>query len=79
MVIEVVASDLENDRDRRGCRLGRQRSGIPDGDEQCDRPPSQFGGQHRQPIHLTIGPSINDRHVLALDKSGFLQGLAKCA
>jgi hypothetical protein len=63
MVIEVVASDLENDRDRRGCRLGRQRSGIPDGDEQGDRPPSQFGGQPRQPIHLTIGPSINDRHV----------------
>ena len=75
-----VFADDEDDGDRRGCRLGREcrRRGSERGDH-GDLPANQFGRQRRQPIDLTFGPAVFDRHVLALDIAGLLQALAECA
>src|SRR5262249_28048058 len=40
---------------------------------------NQFGRQRRQSIDLIFGPTVLDRHVLALDIAGVLQALAKSA
>ena len=75
----VFAGD-EDDGDRRGCRLGRQRDGsTADRGDHGDLPANQIGRQRRQPIDLILGPAVFDRHVLALDKARFLQALAKSA
>ena len=55
------------------------RSGAADRGDHGDLSANQFGRQRRQPIDLTFGPAVFDRHVLALDIAGFLQALAKCA
>ena len=44
-----------------------------------DLPANQFGRQRRQPIELTLGPAVFNRHVLALDVACLLQALAECA
>ena len=75
-----VFGDDEDDGDRRGCRLGRQRrSEVAGRGDHGDLPANQFGRQRRQPIDLILGPAVFDRHVLALDIAGVLQALAKCA
>src|SRR5262249_40597623 len=38
----------------------------------------EFRREARQPIELIVRPTIFDRHVLALDKSFFLQTLLEC-
>ena len=38
---------------------------------------NQISRQRRQPIVLAARPAVFDRHVLAFDKSGFVQALAK--
>ena len=75
-----VFGDDEDDGDRRGCRLGRERrSGTSGRDDHGDLSANQFGRQRRQSIDLILGPAVFDRHVLALDIAGVLQALAKCA
>ena len=75
-----VFGDGEDDGDRRGCRLGRQRrSGASGRDDHGDLSANQIGRQLRQPIDLILGPAVYDRHVLALDIAGLLQALAKSA
>ena len=75
-----VVANGEDDGDRRGCRLGRERHrGTFDRDDHGDPPANQFGRQRRQPIELSLGPAVFDRHVLALDIAALLQGLAKYA
>ena len=60
--------------------LGRERHrGAFDRDDHGDPPANQFGRQRRQPIELSLGPAVFDRHVLALDIAALLQALAKYA
>jgi hypothetical protein len=75
----VFAYD-EDDGDRRGCRLGRERhSGASVRGDHHDLPANQLGRQRRQPVKLVLGPAVFNRHVLALDIAGVFQALAKCA
>jgi hypothetical protein len=78
--LDRVFADDENDGDRRGCRLGRQRlTDTAQRDDDCDSPAHQFGRQRRQPIRLTLGPAVFDHGVLAFDMAGVFQALAKSA
>ena len=53
-----VFADDEDDRDRRGCRLGRQRrQGASGRGDHGDPPANQFGRQRRQPIDIDSRPS----------------------
>jgi hypothetical protein len=63
-----VFTDGEDDGDRRGCRLGRERhrEASACGDHR-DPSANQVGRQHRQPIELILGPAVFDRHVFPLD------------
>ena len=68
--LDRVFADNEDDWDRLGCRLGRERaargrreSRLPSAD--------QFDRQRWQPVELTLGPAVFNRHVLALDITGF--------
>jgi hypothetical protein len=75
-----VVGDDEDDGDRRGCRLGRQRRrGTSGCDDHGDLSTNQFGRQRRQSIVLTFGPGIFNRYVLALNIAGVFETLAKCA
>ena len=75
-----VFGDGEDDGDRRGCRLGRQRhSRASERGDHSDLPANQIGRQLRQSIELILGPAVHDRHVLALDIAGLFQALAKSA
>ena len=75
-----VFGDDKDDGDRRGCRLGREWCyGASGRDDHSDLPANQFGRQWRQPIVLTFGPPVFDRHVLAFDITSLLQALAKRA
>ena len=70
----VLASD-EDDRDRRGCRLGRERWGSASGrSDHGDLSANQIGRQLRQSIDLILRPAVFDRHVLALDIAGVSSG-----
>ena len=40
---------------------------------------NQVGRQRRQPIVLNLGPTVDDRDVLALDVASLLQTPAECA
>jgi hypothetical protein len=72
-----VYSDDEDDGDRRGCRLGRQRrSGTSGHHDHGNLPANQFGRQRRQPIELIVGRAVFDRHVLALDRAAVFEALA---
>ena len=72
--------DVEDDGDRRGCRLGRERrSGTAGRDDHGDLSANQFGRQRRQSIDLILRPAVFDRHVLALDIAGVFEALAKSA
>ena len=69
--LDRVFADDENDGDRRGCRLGRQRRLIPPSATiTATSPAHQFGRQRRQPIGLTLRPAVFDRDVLAFDIAG---------
>ena len=75
-----VFADGEDDGDRRGCRLGRQRRiGTSGRGDHGDLSANQFGRQRRQSIDLILGPAVFDRHVLALDIAGVFEALAECA
>src|SRR5262245_2518471 len=75
-----VFRDGKDDRDRRGCGLGRQRRvGTSGRDDHGDLSANQFGDQGRYPIDLILTPAVFDRDVLALDMAGILKTLAECA
>ena len=59
-----VAADREDDRNRRGRRLGRERrSGAAGRDDHGHLAANQIGRQRRQPIVSALRPAIFDRHV----------------
>ena len=73
-----VFADGEDNGDRRGCRLGRERRrGTSSRGDHGDLAANQFGGQCRQPIELTLRPAVFDRHVLALDIASFAEALSE--
>src|SRR6266545_3938449 len=70
---------MKDGRDRRACSLGRERRGNSARGDHVDPSVNQFDRQLRQPIELTFGEPIYDRHVLALDVAGVFETLAECA
>src|SRR5262245_6796861 len=63
----------ENDGDRRGCFLGRQRhSRTSKRGDHGDLTANQVGRQRGQSIDLILAPAIHDRDVLALDIAAIL-------
>ena len=73
-----VFADEEDDGDRRGCRLGRERRRVPPVAAITATRANQIGRQRRQPIDLVVGPAVFDRHILALDVASVFQALAEC-
>src|SRR5262249_13247318 len=72
-----VAASREYDRSGGGPRLGRWGRCVStycnnDGDLLTH----QVGGESRQSIVLTLGPTIVERDVLTLDKACFIESLA---
>jgi hypothetical protein len=59
-----VVGGKQDDWDGRGCRLGREHRRVTSG-----LLANQFGRQRRQSIDLIFGPTVLDRHVLALDNA----------
>ena len=74
-----VIADVEDDGDRRGCRLGRDRRTISNCCDHGDLAANQFGRQRGQPIELTLRPAVLDRYVLAFNIAGVFEALAKSA
>src|SRR5262249_16781906 len=68
----------EDDGNRRGCRLRRERRESGNRDDHGYLAASQIGRQLRQLIDLILGEAIRDCYVLALDKAGLLQTLVEC-
>ena len=70
---------VEDDRNRRGRRLCRQRRRSATADNHGHLTANQIGRQCRQSIVFALRPAIFDRHVPALDIAGFAQALAERA
>ena len=77
--LDRVAAGQEDDRNRRGRRLGRQRRRSAARGNHGHLTTNQIGRQRRQSIVLALRPAIFDRHVPALDIAGFAQALAERA
>ena len=76
--LDRVFGDAEDDRDRRGCSFGRERSGAVAGrGDHGHATADQIGHQRRQAIVLALQPVVLDRHVLAFDVAGFVEALAE--
>jgi len=75
--LDWVLGDAENDRDRRRCRFGRARSRSAGGrGDQRHAATDQIGHQRWQLIVSSFQPVVLDRHVLAVDKTGFVEAFA---
>src|SRR5262249_11341942 len=75
-----IFGDDEDDRNRRGCRLGRRRrSDTPRRGNYRDLPANQFGCQGRQSIELTFGPAVFNSEAHAFDITSLSEALAKSA
>src|SRR5262249_23812931 len=76
--LDRVAAEAEDDWNRSGRGLGRERRG--DATHRCDdshRAAHQIGRQFRQSIKVIVGPAVFDRDVAALGVVGFAQPLAE--
>ena len=77
-VLGRVGADYEDEGDRRGRSLRRQRRNVvADRHDHIDSAADQIDGQRGQPIIVTLRPAVFDRQVLALDIAGFAQPLAE--
>ena len=74
----VPAIDEDNGNGRRR-RLGRQCRGIGVGHDHRDLAANQIGRQHGQLLVSPLRPAAFDRHVPALDVTGFVQALVECS
>src|SRR5215831_10396587 len=71
-----VAASREYDRYGRGPRLGRKgRCVSTHCNDDGDLLAGEIGGKPRQPIVLTLSPTIVERDVLTLDKARFIESL----
>jgi len=74
-----VFGDAERNRNGLGRSFGREcRSRAPGHRDHAHLTTDQIGGQLRHPIEVAFTPAIFERHVLALDVSGFRETPAKC-
>ena len=72
-----VDARKENDRYGRGRGLGCLSAWKPTiGDNQCNAPANELGGERRQALVLIICPQIVNRYVAPLNKAGLAQPLA---
>ena len=73
-----VADGVEEDRDRRGRVLRRERRRVAAlGHDHVDLAGDEVGGQRGQPINVALAPAIFDHHVLSLDVAGLAQSLTE--
>src|SRR5262249_4568908 len=78
--LDWVFGGDENDGNRPGCRLCRQRhSRTSERGDHCNLPANQVGRQRRQSIDLIFAPAVYDRDVLALDIPAILEATVKSA
>src|SRR5262249_48317478 len=57
--------------------LGCKRSNITaDGNNDCNLPADEIGGQCSKPTVISLRPAVFDRHVAAFDKTGVIQPLS---
>src|SRR5262249_35300212 len=60
-----------------GCGLGEKRSNITaDGNNDCNLPADEIGGQCSKPTVISLRPAVFDRHAAAFDKTGVIQPLS---
>ena len=74
-----VFANAEDDWDRRRRRLGRQCRSIAEARDHGDPPSSQIGCHFRQLIQATLGPTMENSDVVALDVARVLQAQMECA
>ena len=71
-----IATKEEDDRHGGGRRLGRHNRYVAaDGDNASHSPLYELGGERRQPVVMTIGPTIIDRDILTLDEAGVVKAM----
>src|SRR5207253_8393209 len=76
--LDRVVTDAEDNRNRRGRGLGREGSVVAGGrGDDGHATPDQVSHQRRQALVLGLDVMVLDRHVLALNISGFADGLAE--
>ena len=77
-VLHRIAADCEDDRNRRGGRLGRKcRAKCAACDDHGHLTATRSAASAGKPIVLTFRPAVFDRHVLALDIAGFAEALTE--
>src|SRR5262249_27249075 len=75
-----VVSGAEDDRNRGGCRLGRQCHRRATGrDEHRNSLAHQISRQCRQSLKFIVGPAVLDRKIYAFAIAGVLEALGKSA
>src|SRR5206468_10682693 len=72
-----IGAGGENDGNRCGRRLGRERRRVAGGYNRPHLTADQIGSQRRQSLVLTLGIAVLDRHIAALDVAGFAQASAE--
>src|SRR5258708_6992518 len=68
-----IETESKYDRDLRGGRFGRQRPDIIARENHGDAPAVQIGRKLRVMLRAALGPAVADHHVLAFDKTHFLE------
>ena len=68
-----VIADVEDDGDRRGCPLGRDRRTISNCCYHGDLAANEVSRQLRQPIKMSLRPAVLDRYVLAFNIAGVFE------
>ena len=75
-----IGTNDEDNRDRGGRRLGRERGCSANRcNDDIHAPANQFGRQRRQALVVTVGPAILNRDIPTFDVSGFAQPLRNAA
>src|SRR5258708_214111 len=76
--LDRVVAHLENNRNRRGRRLGRECGSGALRSNYCYLTADEIGRKCQQPVILACGPAVFDPDVLALDISAVGQTLPEC-
>jgi hypothetical protein len=78
-LLDRIAPDIEDNRDRGSRRLGRLCGRSAGRGNHADLTTNEIGRQSRQAIVLVVRPAVFKRHVLPLDKASFAEPLAERA
>src|SRR5262249_57077659 len=55
---------------------GKRRNITADGNNDCNLPADEIGGQCSKPTVISLRPAVFDRHVAAFDKASVIQSLS---